>query len=203
MQQESQITLLHFFFDLFPTTWTSILWCVDISYSISWWFQILCFVDHFTKYIWFYPFKHKSDLCDVFLHFKALVEKFFDHKIITIYSDNGGEYWALANFLSTHGISYLTTPPHTPKYNGYFERHHHHIIETSLSLLSHASLLLHFWSHAFAIAIYLINQMSTPTLQLFSPYEKLFGSSPNYSKLCVFGCLWLSLLAMALTLCYS
>ena len=31
--------------------------------------------------------------------------------------------------------------------------------------------------------------MPTPTLNLCSPYEKLFGSSPNYSKLKVFGCL--------------
>ena len=32
------------------------------------------FVDHFTKYIWFYPLKHKSDTTLTFIKFKALVE---------------------------------------------------------------------------------------------------------------------------------
>ena len=50
------------------------------------------FVDHFTKYIWFYPLKHKSEVKDVFIRFKAIVEKHFTLKICTLYSDNGGEY---------------------------------------------------------------------------------------------------------------
>ena len=32
------------------------------------------FVDHFTKYILFYPLKHKSEVKDVFIRFKAIVE---------------------------------------------------------------------------------------------------------------------------------
>jgi len=47
---------------------------------------------------------------------------------------------ALQDYLSLHGIFHLTTPPHTPQHDGYFERRHHHIVETDLTLLSHASL---------------------------------------------------------------
>jgi transposase InsO family protein len=68
------------------------------------------------------------------------VENYFSHKIITLYSDNGGEYMALQDYLSLHGIFHLTTPPHTPQHDGYFERRHHHIVEIGLTLLSHASL---------------------------------------------------------------
>ena len=32
--------------------------------------------------------------------------------------------------------------------------------------------------------------MPTPTLHLSSPFDKLFESSPNYTKLQVFGCLY-------------
>ena len=39
---------------------------------------------------------------DVFVHFKALVKNQFKHRIVTLYSDNGGEYQALYNFLSTN-----------------------------------------------------------------------------------------------------
>ena len=38
--------------------------------------------------------------------------------------------------------------------------------------------------------------MPTPTLNLFSPYENIFGTTPNYSKLKIFYCLcypWLRL----------
>ncbi|KAL6334026.1 hypothetical protein AAG906_000080 [Vitis piasezkii] len=119
----------------------------------------------------------------------SLVETHFQKKIHTLYSDNGGEYLALRTFLTTHGITHLTTPPHTPEHNGYSERRHRHIVETGLTLLSHASLPLTFWTHAFATTVYLINRMPTPTLNLSSPYENIFGSPPNYSKLRIFGCL--------------
>ena len=49
---------------------------------------------------------------------------------------------------------------------------------------------LTYWTYAFAIAAYLINCMPTPTLHLSSPFDKLFESPPNYTKLWVFGCLY-------------
>ena len=75
------------------------------------------------------------------------------------------------------------------KTNGYCEHRHHHIVEMSLSLLSHASMSLSYWSYVFATIIYLINRMSTSTFHFSSPYVKLFRSQPDYSKFCVFGCL--------------
>ena len=95
----------------------------------------------------------------------------------------------LDNFLSTNGISHLTTPPHTPEHNGLFERRHRHIVETGLSLLTHASMPLTYWTYTFATTVYLINRMPTPILHLSSPFDKLFESPPNYTKLRVFGCL--------------
>ena len=50
------------------------------------------FMDHFTKYIWFYPIKNKSDVFTIFPAFKNLVENYFKTKIISIYSHNGGEF---------------------------------------------------------------------------------------------------------------
>lgn len=48
---------------------------------------------------------------------------------------------------------------------------------------------LTYWTYAFAIVVYLIIRMPTPTLHLSSPFEKLFESRPNYAKLQVLGCL--------------
>ncbi|KAL2516708.1 Integrase catalytic domain-containing protein [Abeliophyllum distichum] len=63
------------------------------------------------------------------------------------------------------------------------------LLKPGLSLLTHASMPLTYWTYAFATAVYLINRMPTPTLHLSSPFEKLLESQPNYTKLRVFGCL--------------
>jgi hypothetical protein len=147
------------------------------------------FVDHFTKYTWLYPLRLKSDVLNVFTKFKTVVEKFFKTSILTIYSDGGGEYQKLKSFLETYGIQHLKTPPHTPQHNGSAERRHCHIVETGLTLLHNASLPLSFWSFAFQTTSYLINRLLTPLLNNKSPFESLFRSPPNYSKLRIFGCL--------------
>ena len=85
-------------------------------------------MDHFTKYIWFYSLKQKSNVRDVFVRFKALVEKYFKAKIVTLYFDQGGKYQAFKYFLALHGISHFTTPPHTPEHNGYYERCNRHSV---------------------------------------------------------------------------
>ena len=95
----------------------------------------------------------------------------------------------MRSYLATHGISHLTTPPHTPELNGLSERKHRHIVETGLSLLSVANLSLTYWLQAFATSVFLINRMPTPILQNQSPIQKLFQTIPNYLKLRTFGCL--------------
>ena len=168
---------------ILSNVWTSPIYSIDnFKYYII-------FVDHFTRYIWYYPLKKKSHVYDVFLRFKALVENHFKNSIVTLYSDNGGEYQALDHFLSLHRISHLTSPSHIPKKKGLSEREHRHIVETSLSLLTHASLPLTCWNYAFVIVVYLINRMPTPIFSLSSPYGSFFHFPPNYTKLRIFGCL--------------
>lgn len=79
----------------------------------------------------------------------TFVDNYFQRKILILYTDNGGEFTALASFLATHGITHLTTPPHTPEHNSYAERRHRHIVETGLTLLHHASIPLTFRPFAF------------------------------------------------------
>ena len=81
---------------LFSDVWTSPISSIDgFQYYVI-------FVDHYTRYIWYYPLKRKFHVYDVYVCFKALVENKFKHWIVTLYSDNGGEYQALYNFLSTN-----------------------------------------------------------------------------------------------------
>ena len=57
------------------------------------------FVDHFTKYTRLYPLYLKYDVMATFLKFKATVERYFDTKLVTLYSDLGREYHKLTNSL--------------------------------------------------------------------------------------------------------
>lgn len=143
------------------------------------------FVDHFSRYTWLYLIQKKSQVKEVFLAFKPLVENHFQVKIGTIFYDNGGEYVALRSYLQTHGISHLTFPPHTPKHNGLSKQKHMHIVETGMSLLSAASISKSYWFYAFETTVYLINRLPTPVLVNQSHY---LGQTPNYEKPWTFGC---------------
>lgn len=168
---------------LFSDVWTSPIVSVD-GYK-----YYLTIVDHFTRYIWFYPLKLKSQVAATFIKFKALVENQFRHRIRTFYTDNGGEFLVLRTFLADNGITHLTTPPHTPEHNGLAERRHRHIVETGLALLTHSSMPVSYWTYAFATAVFLINRMPIKVISMESPFHKLFLTPPNYTRLKVFGSL--------------
>lgn len=147
----------------------------------------IIFVDHFTKYIWFFPLKRKLNVYSIFIQFKTVMEIFFQKPIISFYSNIGGEFVKLKEFFRLNGITQFLTPLHAPEHNSYAKCRHRHRRETSLA--SQVGLPFEFLTYAFFIVVYLINRLSIPTLQLHSPYELLFQKSLNYEKIHVFGCL--------------
>jgi hypothetical protein len=145
-------------------------------------------VDDFSKYTWLYPLETKSGVCATFLRFKQLVETYFTTKIVSVQSDNGGEFSPLKTSLTSMGISYRLSCPHTHHQMGTVERKHRHIVETGLSLLATASIPLTFWDSAFETATYLINRLPSKVTQKKSPFELLFHQTPDYKLLKIFGC---------------
>lgn len=135
----------------------------SISYSYTARYYLI-FVDHFTKYIWFYPMKTKSSVRTIFPQFKILVENRFQLKIKFVYLDNGGEFVVLKYYFTFNGINHYTTTPYTPQKNGVSERRHRHLVETGLTLLHDAFLVLQYWPHVFFIVVYLINRQPIPLL---------------------------------------
>ena len=97
---------------IFSDVWTSPITSVDNNK------YYVLFVDHYSRYSWLYSLQKKSQVKEVLMAFKPLVENHFQQKIATLYSDNGGEYIALRSYLQEHGISHLTSPSHTPEHNG-------------------------------------------------------------------------------------
>ena len=168
---------------IFSDVWTSL-----VSFSDGFHYYVI-FVDHYTEYIWLYQLRRKSDVHSIFVTFKPLIENDFTTTIKILYTNNGGEFLGLQSFLATHGITHLTTHPHTLEHNEYSESWHRHIVETSLTLLHQASISLTFWPYAFGTTVYLINRMPKVGISLGSSFEKLFHKALNPSKFHVFGCL--------------
>jgi transposase InsO family protein len=146
------------------------------------------FLDDFSRYTWLFPIACKSDVYTIFNQFKLYVERYFSCSIKSVQSDWGGKYRSLSKILQHHGITHRLSCPHTHQQNGAIERKHRHIVETSLALLSFASVPRQYWDDAFVTACYLINRMPTPLLKNQSPFELLFKTPPDYKILHIFGC---------------
>jgi len=100
------------------------------------------FIDDFSKFTWIYLLRFKSEVFQCFRDFQNMVERQFDHKILAVQSDWGGEYQSLNTFFKQLGIAHHVSCPYAHQQNGSAERKHRHIVEVGLSLLAHASMPL-------------------------------------------------------------
>ena len=60
--------------------------------SISGFLYMITFIDDFSRYVWVYFIKEKSEALSKLKEFKEMVKKEVDRKIHCLCTDNGGEY---------------------------------------------------------------------------------------------------------------
>uniref|UniRef100_A0A2N9GVI4 Integrase catalytic domain-containing protein n=1 Tax=Fagus sylvatica TaxID=28930 RepID=A0A2N9GVI4_FAGSY len=111
-------------------------------------------------------------------------------------SDNAREYRQtdFSTILKHYGTIFHTSCAGTSQQNGRAERKLRHILDTVRALTNAASTPVSFWGEAALTAVYTINRCPSPVVQNTTPYERLFGTAPNYSLLKVFGCVCFVLL---------
>ena len=80
---------------------------------------MLTFIDDFTRKVWVYFMKYKSEVFQKFCHFKALVEKQSGQYIKFLKTDRGGEYISkeFLRFCRENGIHKQFTTRYTPQQN--------------------------------------------------------------------------------------
>ncbi|CAH9124860.1 unnamed protein product, partial [Cuscuta epithymum] len=151
----------------------------------------LSIVDDFTRGVWVYLLRNKSEVCQKLLQFCNLVETQFEARVKRIRSDNGVEFQTniLSEYYARCGIIFETSCTDTPQQNGVVERKHRHILEIARALRFQSGLPIDFWGECILTAVYIINRLPSPIISNKSPYEMLFGKEPNYEHLRVFGCL--------------
>ena len=191
IRQTQKAIIFSFLSHFHSTTSINSYLCLEFTCAICEWLSIL----HFSSMI--FHASHGSILSivnlkflTIFFKFKPLMENQFSTTIKLIQSDGGGEYNFLhfQSFLNKHGIIHCKTCPHTSQQNGLVERKLRHILETSLTLLTHSHLSNRYWVDAFLSAVYIINRLPTPILDNTSPFFTLYKKEPDYTILRVFGC---------------
>ncbi|XP_063049961.1 uncharacterized protein LOC134444635 [Engraulis encrasicolus] len=132
-----------------------------------------------------YVLKHKDEVFNKFVQWKAEVETYSGRKLKVLRTDNGGEYTSkeFDAFLKTEGVRHELTVPKTPEQNGVAERMNRTLVETVRSMLADAKLPQKFWAEALATAVYLRNRSPTKAVADMTPYEAW-----TVSHLRVFGC---------------
>ena len=94
------------------------------------------FIDDYTKKVWVYFMRHKSDTFAKFKLWKAEVENQTERTIKCLRSDNGTEYTdsKFMELCEQHGIKRHFTVRKTPQQNGVAERMNRTIAEKTRRL---------------------------------------------------------------------
>ncbi|KAL4292111.1 hypothetical protein GQ457_14G000650 [Hibiscus cannabinus] len=150
---------------------------------------MVTFIDDFSKYVWIYFMKEKSETLSKFKEFKKVAEAEVGKKICWLRTDNGGEYTSdeFANFLQEYQVRRQFTCANTPQQNGIAERKNRHLTEICRSMLHARNVPGRFWAEAMTTAAYVINRLPQQRLHFLSPFGKLWKMKPTVSYFRVFG----------------
>ena len=167
------------------------LWGYYRPPSLSKCHYFLCIVDDYSRAIWVYLLKDKTEVYDKLVGFCSMINTQFDLKVQKVRSDNGKEFMnePLQTHFHANVIVQESSCVDTPQQNGRVERKNRHILNVARALRFQASLPVYFWGECILTAAYLINRTPTKLLGSKTPYEVLFGRKPSYEHIKIFGCL--------------
>ncbi|KAL0457718.1 UNVERIFIED_CONTAM: Retrovirus-related Pol polyprotein from transposon TNT 1-94 [Sesamum latifolium] len=100
-------------------------------------FIFILFIDDFTRKMWVYFLKHKSEAFETFKKFKTHVEKESDFEIKALRTDRDGEFTSnkFKAFYESHGIRRPMTVPRTPQQNSVAKRKNRTILNMARTML--------------------------------------------------------------------
>ena len=118
------------------------------------------FIDDFSRKLWTYLIKKKSEVIEVFSKFKSMVERQSGRKLKVLRTDGGGEYVSkdFDMLCEKEGILHEVVPPYTPQQNGIAERKNRTIMNMVRSMLKGKNLPKEFWGEAVSTATYILNR---------------------------------------------
>ncbi|GJV18940.1 putative RNA-directed DNA polymerase [Tanacetum coccineum] len=151
----------------------------------------LTIVDDFSRAVWVFLLKNKTEVFDNIMVFYNLIHTQFNKKVKNFRSDNGTEFVNnnFTRFCENHGILHQTSCSNTPQQDGIVERKHRHLLNIARALLFQGWILLNMWTECILTATYLINILPSSVLSGKSPFELIYKKLPSLKHLRSFGCL--------------
>lgn len=148
------------------------------------------FLDDFSRKLFVYILREKSEVYSKFIEFKNLTERQTGRKIKMLRTDNGTEYVnkSFLNFCKSNGVIHQKSTTYTPQQNGMAERMNRTIMEKVRCMLIDAKLPLCFWAEAVTTAAFIVNRIPCKGTGLKSPEEVWTGAKPDLSGMRIFGC---------------
>lgn len=109
--------------------------------------QFLTIVDDFSRVVWVFLIKHKSDGCRCLVNFHKMVMVKFGKHIERVRSDNGHEFTInhMLQFYNEQEILLEMTCSYTLQQNGVVDRNHRHLLQTARSISFEENLPKRFW----------------------------------------------------------
>ncbi|KAL4343519.1 hypothetical protein AHAS_Ahas11G0086500 [Arachis hypogaea] len=149
----------------------------------------ITFTDDFSRYIWVYFLKQKSEACDTFKTFKLFVEKQSGCKIKIFRTNRETEYLACSDYFKQHRIQHQLTTRYTPQQNGISERKNRTIMDMVRCMLKSKQMPKEFWAKAVATAVHILNRCPTKSVRDKTLEEAWSGKRPSIHHFRVFGCI--------------
>jgi transposase InsO family protein len=133
---------------------------------------MVTFIDDFSRYVWVFFMKEKSETLSKFIEFRMKVENEVGRKIKCLRTDNGGEYTSdeFCDYLQECHIRRQLTCPGTPQQNGVAERKNKHLAEICRSMLHAKNMPGRFWAECMKTAAHIINRLPQARLDFVSPF---------------------------------
>ena len=119
-----------------------------------------------------------------------MVENLTGKRIKFFHSDHGGEFTSkeFDEFLAKEGVIRETSTPKTPQQNGVAEWMNQTLLGGARAMLEHSGMTKGFWAEALGTAAHIANRCPRKGLGWRTPFELLFGRTPDVSYFWIFGC---------------
>ena len=149
----------------------------------------LLIIDYHTRYTWIFLSKNKAPPLKTIQQFLRTYGNTDGVRLIR--TDQGGELARSASFkntIKTAEYNIEITGADNSSQNGIAERPHQTLADMVRAGLENAGLSPQYWSDALLHAVYIKNRLPHAAFNYkITPYERLTGTTPDLSKLRVFG----------------
>ena len=151
---------------------------------------MLTIIDDFSRKVWVFFLKKKSDVLATFKEWKIMIEKQTRKHVKCLHTNNDFKncYDEFNTLCKLKGIVRHHIVRHIPQQNGVAEQMNRTFMEKVCCMLSNVGLPKSFQVEASSIACFLINCSPSTAIDKRTPQKVWSGTPTSYSDLKIFGC---------------